>query len=165
MYFIQAVMSRQLSVIPLSLPPGLYQQAQAKGSHFSGNSGSFSPVSSTFAQSKTTVQPQYTGQNAMQPNYTGISPPKAPPSLSARAPASSPFVTSPFGQLTAQNVRWDIGPADKAVADRYFDDLDVHKRGYVDGDVAVPFMLKSNLGSEDLARIWHVLTGTLGNLF
>ena len=101
----------------------------------------------------------------MQPNYTGISPPKAPSSVPARAPASSPFVTSPFGQPAAQNVRWDIGPAEKAVADRYFDDLDVHKRGYIDGDVAVPFMLKSNLGSEDLALIWHVLIGILGNLF
>jgi epidermal growth factor receptor substrate 15 len=165
MYFIQAVMSRQLSVIPLSLPPGLYQQAaghtQSKGSHVSNNSGSFSPVGSTFSQSKpSSVQPQYTGQNVLQPNYTGISPPKAPSSIPSRPPAS-PFTASPFGQPAAQNIRWDVSPSEKIVADRYFDDMDVNKRGYVDGDAAVPFMLKSGLGSEDLARIWHVLSEIL----
>lgn len=97
----------------------------------------------------------------MQPNYTGISPPKAPSGIPSRPSASSPFTASPFGQPAAQNVRWDITPSEKIVADRYFDDMDVNKRGYVDGDAAVPFMLKSGLGSEDLARIWYVLSEIL----
>jgi epidermal growth factor receptor substrate 15 len=152
MYFIQAVMSRQLSVIPMSLPPGLRQQAagnpQHTGSHLSSSSGSLSPVSSTFQQQKSAVPQQYTGQNTLQQNYTGVaSPHKVPPTIPARPTGISLFPTT---------VQWDVTAIEKATADRFFDELDLNKRGYIEGDVAVPFMLKSNLPGEDLARVWLV---------
>ncbi|KAF8626191.1 hypothetical protein AX15_005071 [Amanita polypyramis BW_CC] len=157
MYFIQAVMSRQLSVIPLSLPPGLYQQAagdvQPMGSHLSSNSGSLSPIRSGFVHNKSSaVQPQYTGQSMVQPNHTGMSQ-KVSSNISARPTGPTSFLASPFAQPSLQ---WDISVTEKVKADHFFDELDMHKRGYIEGDVAVPFMLKSNLPEEDLARIWDL---------
>ncbi|RDB21022.1 Epidermal growth factor receptor substrate 15-like 1 [Hypsizygus marmoreus] len=167
MYFIQGLMSGQLSFVPSTLPPGLYQQAGglpsnqgSVRSHMSGNSnsGSFSPLSGTFPQNRSAIQPQYTGQTQLlQPDHTGYSAaPSRPPVLPARPPVlgvnSPPFVPQRNGKVPA----WDVTPTEKANADRFFDDLDPQRRGYIEGDVAVPFMLKSNLPGEDLARVWDL---------
>lgn len=45
-------------------------------------------------------------------------------------------------------------PAEKATADKWFDSLDTAKRGYIEGDIAVPFMLESGLSGDELAAIW-----------
>lgn len=147
MYFIQGVMTGKISFIPASLPPGLYQQAgglpnnSTVPSNMTGNSGSFSPVNSTFAS-------QHTGQSQMlQPDYTGGA--FKAPTLPAR-----PQVT---GQGNGRALEWDVTPAEKASADRYFESMDTQKKGYIEGEVAVPFMLKSNLPGEVLAQVWFVL--------
>jgi epidermal growth factor receptor substrate 15 len=49
---------------------------------------------------------------------------------------------------------WDVTPTEKASADKHFDDLDAQKRGYIESDVAVPFMLQSKLPGDALASIW-----------
>ncbi|KAF8964114.1 hypothetical protein BDZ97DRAFT_2058743 [Flammula alnicola] len=148
MYFIQGVMTGKLSFIPTALPPGLYQQAGGGAStgsirsHMTGNSGSFSPVGSIF--------PQSTGQNqlALQPDYTGLSPPFKAPAFPTRS-NTAPH-TNGFGQ------DWDVTAAEKASSDRYFDTLDTQKKGYIEGEVAVPFMLKSQLPGEILAQVWDL---------
>lgn len=148
MYFIQGVMSGTISYIPAVLPPGLYQQAGSVApppsinSHTTGTSGSFSPVRSNF-------RPQVTSQFPLQPQTTGFSAPIAAPALPAR-----PGGIGPPNEYAAE---WDITPAEKASSDRYFDLLDAQKRGYIDGDIAVPFMLKSQLPGEVLAQIWYVI--------
>ncbi|KAG5637716.1 hypothetical protein H0H81_003480 [Sphagnurus paluster] len=166
MYFIQGLMSGQLTFVPTTLPPGLYQQAGgqhmshqgAVRSHMSGNSGSFSPLGSVFPQTRGSIQPQYTGQSQiLQPDHTGFSmtSPRHPV-LPARPAAS---VLAPPPSLPHRNghpPQWDVTPADKANSDKFFDELDNQRRGYIEGDVAVPFMLKSNLPGEDLARIWDL---------
>ncbi|KAH9483828.1 putative calcium-binding protein [Psilocybe cubensis] len=147
MYFIQGVMTGKISFIPTSLPPGLYQQAGGQvlnngsvRSHMTGNSGSFSPVNSVFPS-------QHTGQSQMlQPEYTGGA--FKAPTLPAR-----PQVT---GQGNGRALEWDVTPAEKASADRYFESLDTQKKGYIEGEVAVPFMLKSNLPGEVLAQVWDL---------
>jgi epidermal growth factor receptor substrate 15 len=148
MYFIQGVMTGKISFIPTSLPPGLYQQAGGSAnagsvrSHMTGNSGSFGPVGSTFAS-------QQTGQSQMlQPDYTGMSGSFKSPNLPARPSASVQ------GNGHAQD--WDVTPAEKASADSLFESLDTQKRGYIEGDVAVPFMLKSQLPGEVLAQVWDL---------
>ncbi|KAL1730302.1 hypothetical protein EV714DRAFT_211293 [Schizophyllum commune] len=150
MYFIQHVMSGHISFIPSSLPPGLYQQAggvapQATGSvatHMTG--GGFPPQPSPLHQ-------QYTGQRPIQPNMTGNRV-VSTPSLPAR-PAAAAFGSQAFG--TAQPA-WDVTPTEKANSDKFFDGLDTAKLGYIEGDVAVPFMLQSNLPEDDLARVWDL---------
>lgn len=144
MYFIQGVMSNKISFIPISLPPGLYHQAGGGQepfgpvkSHVTGNSGSFSPVVGSFQQ--------HTGQNQiLQPDITGLSSqPKAP-----MAPARS------FTHSNGYAPAWDVSPTEKASSDRLFDTLDSQKRGYIEGEVAGPFMLDSKLPGEVLAQIW-----------
>jgi epidermal growth factor receptor substrate 15 len=162
MYFIQGLMSRSISFVPTTLPPGLLQQASGMPpstagsvrSHMTGgsNSGSFTPTSSGFSQTRPNLQPQYTGQT-LQPNYTGQSSNASiPPALPAR-PSALGSSASNF-QANGSAAHWDVTAAEKTAADRYFNELDTTHRGFIEGDVAVPFMLKSKLPEEHLARIW-----------
>lgn len=47
-------------------------------------------------------------------------------------------------------------PAEKARSDKFFDNMDPWKTGFIDGDAAVPFLSKSKLPDEVLAHIWYV---------
>jgi epidermal growth factor receptor substrate 15 len=149
MYFIQGLMSGQLSFIPPSLPPGLYQQAASNNqasvrSHITGNSGSFSPLAGAFP---------HTGQNPLfQSDSTGLSTVQPRPTVRNEILPLGSQVVKQNGHAS----HWDVTPAEKAIADNVFDGLDPHRRGYIEGDVAVPFMLKSNLPGEALAQVWYV---------
>lgn len=165
MYLIQACMSGQLSFVPSSLPPGLYEQASGKS--FEGviahSTGGSSQVSSAMAGSFNSrlpsgpIQPQYTGSQPLQPQTTGSRSrlgPGSPPSLPSRpAPSSTNAFMHP--QSTG-HPQWDITATEKASADQFFDQLDTPKRGFVEGDIVVPFMLQSNLPEDVLAHIWCV---------
>ncbi|KAI6036889.1 hypothetical protein BKA83DRAFT_684365 [Pisolithus microcarpus] len=151
MYLIQTVMSGKLPFIPTTLPPGLYEQASGSltAQVTGGSSHLGTPASSTFPFSPTKpppVQPQFTGQGARN-----IS-----PTLPSRRPAPAAQIP-PFSSITAQpSAPWDITPAEKATSDRFFDTLDTLKRGYIEGDVAVPFMLQSKLPEDVLAQVWDL---------
>lgn len=151
-------MSGQLSFIPSSLPPGLYQQASNNNqtnvrSHITGNSGSFSPLAGTFPSARGNVQPQYTGQSPLlQSEHTGLS--ETPSRSSVRNDILTLGTTSVV--QNGHTLPWDITATEKAAADRFFDELDSNQLGYIEGDVAVPFMLKSNLPGEALAQVWYV---------
>lgn len=74
MYLIQLSMSGQLSFIPTTLPPGLYEQAKIDGvaTHSTGTvrSRPLSPNMTGTFNRMSTVQPQYTGQT-LQQQFTG----------------------------------------------------------------------------------------------
>jgi epidermal growth factor receptor substrate 15 len=155
-------MTGSLSFIPTSLPPGLYQQASGAPpaaasailSHSTGGSNSNftpSPVTSSFPHR---VQTHNTGQ-PLQPQYSGYNKP-TPPQLPVRPSAGSPFGASAFAQPQPP-AQWDVTPTEKASSDNFFNSLDSGRRGYIEGDVAVPFMLDSKLPEDDLALIWLVL--------
>lgn len=149
MYLIQATMSGQLSFVPTSLPPGLYDQASGVVSHATGGSSQLSPSTSRFTAAGA-LQTQYTG--GVQPQLTGRGPSSVPPRPAAM-PGVGPFShTSPFGTPPAP--QWDITPAEKVNSDRFFDGLDNAKIGYIEADAAVPFMMQSNLPEDTLAQIW-----------
>lgn len=97
----------------------------------------------------------------LQPQATGpwSSKPPVPPHLPARPSASAPGVSPSAigsGAFGSSQPAWDVSPAEKASSDRWFDSLDTQKRGYIQDDVAVPFMLESKLSGEDLAQIWDL---------
>jgi len=172
MYLIQASMSGQLPFIPTTLPPGLYEMASDQpvpsggvALHTTGNSGSFSPVlPSSFPPNSGSgvVQPQLTGKQLLpqfsgkplQHQMTGQS------SLHQTGSTSGPARNAPsFGSFSAvstvqSQLAWDVTPAEKAGSDKHFDGLDKQKRGYVESEVVVPFMLQSKLPEGDLAAIW-----------
>ncbi len=170
MYLIQASMSGQLQNIPQTLSPFLYDQAQnGIVPQATGDSGHTSP-SFTGSFSSRTLQPQYTGHalSQIQPQMTGqtlssIQPQTTGPLRSTVAtplPARSALSTSsPFIQRQTTGAQWDVTPQEKASSDRLFESLDPQKRGFIEGDVAVPFMLQSKLPEEVLAQIWYAPHG------
>ncbi|KAG0706382.1 hypothetical protein DFH29DRAFT_872396 [Suillus ampliporus] len=147
MYLIQASMSGQLSSIPTSISPSLYEQAGGVSVHATGGSVNFS--SPGF--------PQVPRQNAMQPQLTGQASP-APPLPNRRlGPSKLAPTIPPFPGVAPQSTsQWDVTAAEKASADSFFDTLDLQRRGYIEGDVAVPFMLQSNLPEDVLAQVWDL---------
>ena len=149
---------QQISFVPTTLPPGLYEQAgglstttsPSQSAHFSGSSGSLSPVGSNFGR----LQSQYTGQSSpLAPDHASLSQFGAP-SLPSR-PSQAPF--RPTSVVQTGKDAWDVSPAEKADADTIFSgELDKQNVGFIEGETAVPFMLKSQLPSEVLAQIWFV---------
>lgn len=60
---------------------------------------------------------------------------------------------SAFGQ-NRPSQPWDVTSEAKATSDRFFAQLDQQNRGVIEGDVAVPFMLQSQLDEGTLATVW-----------
>ncbi|CAG8581953.1 8875_t:CDS:10 [Dentiscutata erythropus] len=55
-----------------------------------------------------------------------------------------------------QNYSWDVTAEDKATYDRYFSSVDVMNKGYLTGDEAANFFMKSRLTPNVLAQIWDL---------
>ncbi|CAG8453693.1 13735_t:CDS:2 [Acaulospora colombiana] len=55
-----------------------------------------------------------------------------------------------------QDDMWDVSAEDKATFDRYFDSLDTTKKGFLTGEEAAGFFMKSNLPPVALAQIWDL---------
>lgn len=170
MYLIQASMSTPSLLLPVTLPSWLYDQAVQSldatatvNTHVTGGSASGlnSPLQSSFQSHRqytdsgtvtmgaTVVKPQHNGQPLPQ------TPTRQPTSGFTRSSTSPPAAgsinsTKPFSQT------WGISPGAKTSSDKFFDGLDSQHRGYIEGDVAVPFMLESKLPGGELAQIWCV---------
>ncbi|KAG8920578.1 hypothetical protein FRC01_000688 [Tulasnella sp. 417] len=164
MYFIQLAMSQPSFIIPGTLPPGLYEQAsggkspQSVRTHQTGGSstGPGSPVARQFTGQP--IRPQYTGQTLTahhtgqglhSPQLTGAS------SRLSMAPSVLSTISTPTTSIHPGG-DWDITAQEKATADTFFATLDTQKRGFIEGDVAVPFMVKSGLPEAALAQIWDL---------
>ncbi|KAJ1959494.1 hypothetical protein IWQ62_004589, partial [Dispira parvispora] len=94
---------------------------------------------------------------------TGAASNAAPPSRSrVISPDLSNFDPSrPSSSASFQPpTTWGVPPEVKHQADRHFATLDTTHRGWVTGDQAVPFFLKSGLPDADLARIWDLADRT-----
>lgn len=168
MYLIQASMSSPSFLLPATLPSWLYDQAAQNldmnatvVSHTTGGSASAlgSPLQSSFQPPRTYAVPGIiaSGTNVFSAQHHGQQSPQTPSRQStsgfARSSASPPlagslYATRPFSQA------WDVSPEAKASSDSFFDGLDSQRRGYIEGDVAVTFMLESNLPQSELAQIW-----------
>lgn len=142
MYLIQASMAGQLSSIPTSISPSLYEQAGGVSVHTTGGSANFS----------TPGFPPVPRHNAVQPQLTGQASPVPPLPNRRLAPSRLAPTIPPFPGVA----QWDVTAAEKASADRLFDTLDSQHRGYIEGDVAVPFMLLSKLPEDVLAQVWDL---------
>lgn len=154
-------MSGQLSFVPTSLPPGLYEQAGGgKGTdgvatHNTGSSGFTSPsLGGGFPGRTVPIHPQHTGgaQSILQPQYTGQ--PLQPTHTGASRAAV--LGSSAFG-MPQPSQAWDVTPQEKATFDQFFNTLDAENRGYIEADAAVPFMLQSQLSEDVLAQVWWAM--------
>lgn len=162
-------MSGQLKTLPATLPSGLYEQAGGRAPagvavHGTGNSmtslspsltGIFGPAATT--QAPLAAQTTGTGPRRLQPQTTGqdysrmsMAFPSQPSVHFAPNPVTA-LGASAFGTATQP---WDVTPEEKTRFGQFFDSLDAQKRGFIEGDVAVPFMLQSKLSEDVLAQVW-----------
>ena len=155
MYYLQHLMTGTIKDLPITLPPGLYEQASG------GRSKPVPPPNPMVAQltgnTPMRLSQQLTGQGAMQPQRTGQSIAAHSPTrkYTAPPPPASTF-QSPFGGSSAQSngPAWDVTPDSKAASDRFFEGLDTGRKGFIEGDIAVPFLMQSGLPESDLAQVW-----------
>ena len=156
-------------ILPTTLPPGFYEQVSGGTpkpleSQSTGGSVPRSPARGGFHGGTPPLKPQYTGERApgLRTQATGTS----VSALNMQAtggghiglpsPASSSFPSTQSSTFTMAQPPWDITREAKVKADGFFDSLDAQRRGYIEGDVAVPFMLESKLPESLLAQIWYV---------
>ena len=181
MFLIQSCMANPSLSLPAILPPGTYEQAS--GGRPPPPLLTTSPVARQIASDPSSpVRPQYTGGPAgsgiLQPQRTGQganghhlppTPPRGAPSNTINTPpTTSTFSTLPstssFGAQNRQKsgagpqqAQWDVTSEAKATSDEFFAKLDAENKGAIEGDVAVPFMLQSQLEEGVLANIWFVV--------
>lgn len=62
--------------------------------------------------------------------------------------------------LSESSTQWAISSAEKTVYDGYFDAVDVKKAGFLSGEQAYEFFLKSELSQQQLAKIWDLSDST-----
>ncbi|WWC58122.1 uncharacterized protein I303_100657 [Kwoniella dejecticola CBS 10117] len=161
MYLIQSCMTNPNLTLPPVLPNGVYETAS--GGRAPPPKAPASPISRqhTGGAAPSPVRPQYTGGISTPPRSNNA------PKTFASPPTSSSFSTIPstssFGGPQRQmsgfapaSQAWDVTPQAKATSDQFFSQLDSHNRGVIEGDVAVPFMLQSQLDENTLASIWDL---------
>ena len=150
MYLIQSSMANPSLNLLATLPPGTYEAAsggRASPVVRQDTGGPSSPIKPQHTGPTSILQQQRTGQS-LSAQATGT-PPRHTPSTSA-----SPSNFSPSRQSSVQAQQWDVTPDAKATSDRFFAQLDPQGRGVIEGDVAVPFMVQSQLEEGVLANIW-----------
>jgi len=71
---------------------------------------------------------------------------------------SGPFRTQSSSPSLTRSVSWTwtISPIEKANSDKFFDDMDPWKLGFLRGDTAAPFMARSKLSPDVLGEIWDL---------
>ncbi|KAH7342042.1 hypothetical protein B0J17DRAFT_715181 [Rhizoctonia solani] len=178
MFLIQSVMTGQLQILPPTLPTGLYEQASGGAARpsvgsplqaqFTGTSNSSRTAPGFPQRAASPIRSQYTGQGPLEPQYTGTQPriapqytgqsqfgrPPAPPPPIRPQVTGQPFAipqASPFVQP-----KWDVTLEEKAKSDQFFAGLDPQGRGFIEGDVAVGFMVQSKLPEAVLAQVWDL---------
>lgn len=175
MFLIQSVMSGALNIIPSSLPPGLYEQASGGAprpslssplqAQFTGNSTGSHPSTSFAQRAASPIRAQFSGQAPLEPQYTGGQQRRIAPQYTGQSQFSlnAPPVPALRPQLTGQPFaipqpftapKWDVSLEEKTKSDNFFATLDPQGRGFIEGDVAVSFMVQSQLPENILAQVW-----------
>ncbi|KAJ7499247.1 hypothetical protein FB451DRAFT_31719 [Mycena latifolia] len=136
MHLIQGLMNNQFSLLPASLPSGLYEQAAAE------------PTSPLMMMSPSSPSAASSNSHrlSVQTDLSNGSPRTGSPASSLRLSDEQP--------KTACSGSDNIPPGVRAIADRQFDILDPLKNGFIHDNISLPFLLESKLPPEELARIW-----------
>lgn len=151
MWLIRNCMANPSLSLPATLPPGAYEAA-------SGGRAPTTPLSVQNTGPASPIQRQMTGTGAIQPQLTGQSMSAAPATAPSRPTMTPPTRQGTYGPAVGStSAAWDITPEAKATSDRFFAQLDTQNKGVIEGDVAVPFMIQSQLDEASLATIWLVL--------
>ncbi|GAA95685.1 hypothetical protein E5Q_02342 [Mixia osmundae IAM 14324] len=180
MALIQAAMSGKLQTIPSTLPASFYAQASAGAvpanpptpqrqsssmlpninRQSTGSIGSAAPIipRQITGNQQAAIPRQLTGQAspARQFSQTNIMPRQTISPSTTGTGSNNMYSLFQSQQKQQQSLAWDITPEDKSIADGFFDELDPSRQGFIEGQVAVPFFLRSGLSEAILAQIWDL---------
>lgn len=180
MWLIQGLMSGKIGRVPEKVPEGIYEMASGGRKAMPGRQmtdSAFPPGGAMQMQ----MQPQLTGQSVSSSaggaGFTGGIRHQSPVSMNAQLSQPSRQFSTPIGAGAGSGSRsnfspfppplpaapqppfqlpWSILPSEKSISDSYFQTLDPSNRGFIEGDVAVPFMIQSGLEEGTLAQIWDL---------
>ncbi|KAG9303897.1 hypothetical protein G9A89_005807 [Geosiphon pyriformis] len=154
MYFIQNTMNGGIQTLPLSLPPGLYEQA-------AGN-----PSVIPTSPKSTLILPKHGQTSTPSSPLLSDSPRFKSTSLSPSRQVSEKIhpvgttntSSSYFGGdiINPAKEAWDITDSEKITFDKLFATLDEKNRGFITGDEAAKFFIDSKLPPSVLAQIWDL---------
>ncbi|KAK9239510.1 hypothetical protein V1525DRAFT_356176 [Lipomyces kononenkoae] len=167
MHLIQCTLNGSLPALPSAIPPALLAAAATTSTGLDG----VRPSSRTGARPSVAApqipppQPQH--QQPPPPRQRGHQYPAGPQSPTAgQIPrqltgASSVSSQQSFGAPARTgsipvHEDWLITPAQKEHYDGIFATIDRENRGFIGGDVAVPFFMTSKLSDDVLAQIWDM---------
>ncbi|KAH8830588.1 hypothetical protein DL96DRAFT_1554013 [Flagelloscypha sp. PMI_526] len=147
---------RPQSLRPLPSPSGSSRSrsigppSSSNPSPINGLAPVFEPIpSSNSSSSSITASSSYTSSTS--PSTYPLS---ASVSSSTASASSSNHV---FDGLPVDSNEWAITETDVAIAERYFNRLDIPRRGWLGKDVIGTILVRSELSSEDLMAIWALV--------
>ncbi|KAK9390124.1 hypothetical protein V1515DRAFT_593020 [Lipomyces mesembrius] len=162
MHLIQCTLNGTLPALPPSVPPALL--AAASSVPEAGR-----PSSRTSTRPSIAPQippPQHQHQQPPAPRqrghqYTGGRQSPAPSQVQRQLTGTSAVSHQSFGAPARVGSlpptdEWLITPAQKEHYDSIFATIDRDNRGFIGGDVAVPFFMTSKLPDDVLAQIWDI---------
>ncbi|KAG6900294.1 hypothetical protein C0993_000267 [Termitomyces sp. T159_Od127] len=132
---VYGLLEGQLSTIPPTTPPQVYEQIRSASDSLKSPSPPSPQILSTPVRPRKPTRPP-----------PPINTSKVNPETSFR---SAPSILNPCHQ-------WSVSPSTKSNADKHFDELDTLKVGYIEGDIVAQFMRGFELMPEDLASIWDL---------
>ncbi|KAK9717298.1 hypothetical protein K7432_006316 [Basidiobolus ranarum] len=155
MYFVQHFMNGNIKSMPSHLPPELLNAAKGvqMGSPNLENSGLRSR-SGTFTGTTPNPGVTRTASTHLRGGYSSVRWPNTERvEVNSR---SRSLNNSPFIPPNSAEEEWAIKPAEKSKFDRFFSTIDVGQKGYITGEEAVQYFLRSKLPEATLAQIWDL---------
>ncbi|KAJ3035576.1 hypothetical protein HDV00_003638 [Rhizophlyctis rosea] len=154
MFIITRMRQGALTTVPTTIPPQLFNSIAAGAPSTPGTNPTSPPLSpNPTGSAPTTIPPPLTAQNSFLNSINLPKPPSSPLSrrMSKFGSPSAGVAVSP-----TSGGEWAVKDEEKVQYDKYFEAVDVTKKGHVTGQEAYEFLIKSKLPQTDLFHIWDL---------
>ncbi|KAL9543435.1 hypothetical protein MBANPS3_008119 [Mucor bainieri] len=143
MHYIAKLMDGTLASLPDKLPPAVYQSAQSDA-----------PITTTAAQ----PSPMMRNMSISSPSFHNARQQSimTPPQRARTIDSLGNLAFGPASAIHEPVQQWDVSAQEKQQFDAYFDKIDSHRAGAIQGKEAVEFFKNSRLPETDLAHIWDL---------
>ncbi|OAC97897.1 hypothetical protein MUCCIDRAFT_117395, partial [Mucor lusitanicus CBS 277.49] len=143
MHYIAKLMDGTLSSLPDKLPPAVYQSAQSD---------------SLTTTNTTTQSPMMRNMSISSPSFHSARQQSimTPPQRARTIDSLGNLAFGPSSAIHEPVQQWDVSAQEKQQFDAYFDKIDSHRAGAIQGKEAVEFFKNSRLPETDLAHIWDL---------
>lgn len=141
MHYIAKLMDGTLLSLPDKLPPAVYQSAQS-------DALTTTTTQSPMMRNMSISSPSF--HNARQQSIM------TPPQRARTIDSLGNLAFGPSSAIHEPVQQWDVSAQEKQQFDTYFDKIDSHRAGAIQGKEAVEFFKNSRLPETDLAHIWDL---------